>query len=84
MFNLDYNIYKNVEDIFCDIKFLKQKGTFYSSISSCFDIEPTSFYENENNVLNYFCLLAISLATITPVTDAWIRPLVMPAPSPIV
>ena len=57
MFNLDYNIYKNVEDIFCDIKFLKKKDTFYSNISSCFDIETTSFYENENKRANMYAFV---------------------------
>ena len=57
MFKLDYNIYKNVEDIFCDIKFLKKKDTFYSNISSCFDIETTSFYENENKRANMYAFV---------------------------
>ena len=57
MFNLDYNIYKNIEDIFCDIKFLKKKDTFYSNISSCFDIETTSFYENENKRANMYAFV---------------------------
>jgi len=32
----------------------------------------------------YLFLFAISLATTTPVTEACIRPLVIPAPSPMV
>ncbi len=44
---------------------------------------PTSVARGVLGYFAVFCLFKISLATITPETEAWMRPLVTPAPSPI-
>lgn len=49
MFQLVNKFYDKIDDILCDVEFLrKKKNIKYSNISSVFDIESTSFYENNN------------------------------------
>lgn len=48
MFALDYKFYNSIEDILCDIEFIKTKKYSVGNVASSFDIEATSFYDNEN------------------------------------
>lgn len=47
-FNLSNQFYKSIDDILCEIEFVKKgKTTEISNVASVFDIEATSFYRGE-------------------------------------
>ena len=47
-FNLSKQFYKSIDDILCEIEFVKKsKTTEISNVASVFDIEATSFYRGE-------------------------------------
>lgn len=47
-FNLSTQFYKNIDDILCEINFVKKgRNTELSNVASVFDIEATSFYKGD-------------------------------------
>lgn len=46
-FNLDFNKYDNINDLLIPVKTYKKKDVEYLNVSCSFDIETSSFYQNE-------------------------------------
>lgn len=47
MFKLHHHFFNSLEDILCDVEFIKTKKGQIGNVASVFDIEATSFYDNE-------------------------------------
>lgn len=75
MFELHYSTYNTVNDILCEVEFVKSrknnKVVDYANISASFDIETSSFYDNNNNKKACMYIYVLGINGKTKIGRTW-------------